>query len=129
MNDIEILEGIIETYKRWNELPYKFNKDIIQALENILKERQEDKERIKELERQCDIYEKDAIHFKKLYQLVRGDDMIEKSLVREKIEEAKERIEDIKNQEYITCDEDEEMYILETKNAGWKELLEEGDDK
>lgn len=39
--DIRILEGIIQTYKDWNELPYKFNKEIIQAIENLIQRNKE----------------------------------------------------------------------------------------
>lgn len=44
MNDVEILEHFLKMED------YENKKEFLQALENILKERQEDKERIKELE-------------------------------------------------------------------------------
>lgn len=34
--DIKILKGIIELYRSSNELPYKFNGNIIQAIENLI---------------------------------------------------------------------------------------------
>ena len=49
--DIKILEDIIQTYKDWNELPYKFNKEIIQAIQNLIA-------RYKELEKANKIYVK-----------------------------------------------------------------------
>lgn len=39
--DIEILEKVIDTYKTWNELPYNFNKDIIQAIQNLIQRNKE----------------------------------------------------------------------------------------
>ena len=44
MNDIDILEKVIDTYNNWNELPYHFNKDIIQAISNLISENKELKE-------------------------------------------------------------------------------------
>ena len=39
--DIEILENVINTYETYNEMPYKFNTEIILAIEHILKEYKE----------------------------------------------------------------------------------------
>ena len=36
--DIKVLEEIINLYRNTNELPYRFNGDIIQAIENLLEE-------------------------------------------------------------------------------------------
>lgn len=46
--DVEILEGIINEYKNgvWRELPYKFNKEIIQAIENLIEENKEYKRQL-----------------------------------------------------------------------------------
>ena len=47
--DIDILEKVIDTYNNWRELPYHFNKDIIQAISNLLLENKKLKEENKEL--------------------------------------------------------------------------------
>lgn len=52
MNDVEILEDWLNFRKlNFHIIEMEDSLKVVQALENILKERQEDKERIKELEK------------------------------------------------------------------------------
>lgn len=53
MEDIKILEEIIELYRSSNELPYKFNGNIMQAIENLInrnKELEEENRRFKRID-------------------------------------------------------------------------------
>ncbi len=50
MNDIEILEEYVKNYTDLVNLPEYDAKIVFKAIENLLKERQSDKDRIKELE-------------------------------------------------------------------------------
>ena len=74
--DLKILEGIINLYKNTNELPYKFNREIIQAIENLIQENKELNEKAKNT-----------------MGLI-GANYIHKDKVREKIKELEQEIKD-----------------------------------
>lgn len=50
MNDIEVLEELIDSYDLYKEYRTPYVDKVLKAIENLLKERQSDKERIKDLE-------------------------------------------------------------------------------
>ena len=96
MNDIEVLEELLQGAKDNNM--YIGNK-YFYSLENILKERQSDKERIKDLEEINEAHKKENGELREELESVKEiyytqkeieTDYIPKSLIKEKIEELKE---------------------------------------
>ncbi len=138
MNNIEILEDL-EKYISFankqcnfsNDADYKWHKELAQAIENLIQENKELKERIKgleceiEIKKYCKVDEviNDLTYYKNLAKEYQGS-CIPKSKIKEKIEELDKRKR--KSQiEYSTIDE----LIFDKKIEALQELLEEGDDK
>ena len=91
--DIKILEELISEYKNnvWNEYPYKFNKEIIYAIENLIA-------RYKELKTHYEIICDDLEEHNLIYTDTPEfeENYIPKSKVQEKIEELKDETYDAK---------------------------------
>ena len=103
--DIKILEELISEYKNnvWNEYPYKFNKEIIYTLENLLtryKQLEEENKELKHITQNYNVYQQKSdnpnttiiIADEKWF--INGyfkENFIPKSKVKEKIEELKEK--------------------------------------
>ena len=124
--DIKVLEEYLDKQDR--KFVSKYRLAFLQALENILKERQEDKERIKELEEErTQFYEGKLYTAKQLKNIEkdRNKYFINKQVVREKIEEKLEYIGKL----YAEDEIDSEYYseIKELLEDILQSLLEEGD--
>lgn len=105
--DIDILEKVIDTYNNWRELPYHFNKDIIQAISNLLLENKKLKEENKELKHITQNYNayqqksdnpNSTIIIADEKWFINGyfkENFIPKSKVKDKIEELKKKVEEL----------------------------------
>lgn len=150
MNDIEVLERFRNYNKFYKEedgkltitIDLDLKTELDKAIENLLKERQSDKERIKDLEENNQQLEKwlnyyklgnTVEEFEKIFGNTPINDIeeikkyifqnyIPKSLIKEKIEELKEEIEQLRIEKNVTYDSG--IYRNRIKLETLQELLE-----
>ena len=117
MNDIEVLEEFIKCDNIFIQIDKLKTSSINEAIENLLKERQSDKERIKHLEEETDLLIGQNEWYKDYYDC----ESIPKSLIKEKIEEIKEKIEEAELEKDVTLYSF--IYINQIKMRALEELL------
>ena len=135
MNNIEILEHIAiayiddEEFSQYVSPEGRFitNKQLAQALENLIQENKELKEKYLLLNQINDIEK--SQHRKSMKELLKdiNNNYIPKSKVKEKIEELEEQAEEVKNHYKGTYACLDEYLNAKSKIQGFKELLEEGE--
>lgn len=115
-SNIEIIEDFINEIK-----DFELNKDVVEivnALEDILEEREADKKRIKELEEENRIFKDSNVLVNRYFKL--KDNSIPVQKVKDKIEELKKDYEDSKDENGET-----EYYYPDYTIRKLEELLEE----
>ena len=128
MNDIEVLEKLMmiyqelkKDYEKGHLSAYEMQFEDFKAIENLLKERQSDKERIKELEEsEKYIYEAYQDAGKKMFEYAEElENSIPTSLIKEKIEEYINSILENLDEDRRWCD----MELVDNFRKLEKELL------
>ena len=134
MNDIEVLEERVTTLKRhiknYEESDCRTNvyQQLVKecnAIENLLKERQSDKERIKELEEERDLYrsqvnsafDRGFIHISKIEEMLEELDKEEKEL--------QDSISEEEREEYSDANISFDLMHIEIQRRVLKKLLKE----
>lgn len=139
MNDIETLEKMLEREKEC--LHYDISQNEVQAIENLIKENKELKEKLEEKDMQHELeligieeYTKDAMGEIIEHYYTANEDCIPKSKVKEKIEKLDKEEQDLQNsisdkerEEYSDAMISWQLCDIEGKRETLQELLEEGE--
>ena len=97
--------------------------EVKQAIENLINKNKELEEKVKIIDHMCLVNKEE-------YQLIKNNDYIPKSKVREKIEEANKEIKQMEQDDIgVGFTLGKRWSDLKAKVKGWEELLQEGDDK
>lgn len=99
MNDIEVLEDIVQEVFEFGNNGYEMNRQEVKALHNLLKERQSDKERIKDLEEINEAHKKENGELREEIKYWKEQAQGYSDLSKQIKEEYEQRLEDYYNEE------------------------------